>query len=161
MAAEQTQEIEQLELLGKQLKGKREYKRLQSVVLKVKQGKGAEEIADLLQLNVRTVYKHQERYRKEGRSAFESRKPGPPSGPRLMSREDEKALLKALEARAGEGQLLTASQVKQACEEKLEKPVALSTVYLILHRNAWSKKRPRPRHPQGDEEAKTTFKKIR
>jgi len=161
MAAEQTQEIEQLELLGKQLKGKREYKRLQSVVLKVKQGKGAEEIADLLQLNVRTVYKHQERYRKEGLSAFVAKKPGSQSGPRLMSREEEKALLNTLEERAGEGQLLTASQVKQACEEKLEKPVALSTVYLILHRNAWSKQRPRPRHPQGDEEAKTTFKKIR
>jgi transposase len=161
MASEQIQEIEQLELLGKQVKGKREYKRLQSVILKVKNGKGAAEIADLLQLNVRTVYKHQERYRKEGLSAFESKKPGPPSGSRLMSREEEKALLNRLEECAGEGQLLTASQVKQACEEKLEKPVALSTVYLILHRNAWSKQRPRPRHPQGDEEAKTAFKKIR
>ena len=56
MAAEQAQEIEQLELLGKQLKGKQEYKRLQSVILKIRNGKGAEEIADLLQLNVRTVY---------------------------------------------------------------------------------------------------------
>ena len=161
MAAEQAQEIEQLELLGKQLKGKQEYNRLQSVILKIRNGKGAEEIADLLQLNVRTVYKHQARYRKEGLSAFESKKPGSPSGPRLMSREEENALLKALEERAGEGQLLTASQVRQAGEEKLEKPVALSTVYLILHRNAWSKQRPRSRHPQGDQEAKTTFKKIR
>lgn len=154
-------EIEQLEALGKRLQGKREYRRLQSVLLKVKHGKGADEIAELLQLNRRTIYKHQERYGKEGLSVFEAKRPGPPEGPRLMSKEAEKALLKDLEGQASEGQLLTGTQVKQACEEKIGRPIALSTVYLILNRNGWSRQSPRPRHPQGDEAGKRLFKKIR
>jgi transposase len=153
-------EIEQLEVLGKSLKGKTEYRRLQCVLLRVKYHKDVDEIAEMLQIHRRTVYKHQERYRQEGLKAFEARKVGSPEGPRLMSSEEEKAVLQSLEEKAGRGQLLTGGQVKEALEEKLGKPVALSTVYVFLHRNAWSKQQPRPRHPKGDEKAKSLFKKI-
>ncbi len=153
-------EIEALEKLCKQLKGKTEYRRLQCVLLRVKYGKEVDAIAEMLQLHRRTVYKHQERYRREGLETFKARKPGPPEGPRLMTSDEEKALLKALETQAGEGQLLMGNQVKQALEDKIGRPIGLSTVYLFLHRNDWSKQKPRPRHPQGDEEAKRLFKKT-
>lgn len=155
-----TEEIEVLEKLGKQLKGKTEYRRLQCVLLRVKYGKGIDEIADLLQINRRTVYKHQERYRFEGLATFKAHKPGAKEGPRLLTREEEKDLLKNLESQAAQGQLLTGVQVKQAMEGKLGRPVGKNTAYLLLHRNAWSKQQPRPRHPKGDEEAKSLFKKI-
>jgi transposase len=158
--AVETTEIEQLEALGKQLKGKTEYRRLQCVLLRVKHSKGVDEISDMLQIHRRTVYKHQERYRLEGLAAFKTLKPGVKEGPRLMSAEEEKTLLQSLETKAKEGQLLTGMQVKQAIEEKLGKPVGLGTAYLVLHRNGWSKQQPRPRHPKGDEEAKRLFKKI-
>jgi len=154
------EEIEKLEALSKQLKGKTEYRRLQCVLLRVKYRKSVDEIAEMLQINCRTVYKHQERYRREGLAAFEALKPGAPEGPRLLTSAEEKALLQWLEAKAGEGQLLTGTQVKQALEDKLGRPVGLSTVYVFLHRNDWSKQQPRPRHPKGDEEAKGLFKKT-
>lgn len=155
-----TEEIEQLEELSKQLKGKKEYRRLQCVLLRAKYQKNAAEIAEFLQIHKRTVYKHQERYRLEGLATFETRKPGPQRGPRLMSSDEEKALLKELEVKASEGQLLRGSQVKEACEEKIGKPVGKSTIYRLLHRNGWSKQQPRPRHPKGNEEAKSLFKKT-
>lgn len=154
------QEIAALESLSKRVKGKREYRRLQCVLLRIKHQKSIDEIALLQQLHRRTVYKHLERYRQEGISAFEPGKPGAKKGPRLMSAEEERDLLSGLQPRAAEGQLLTGAQVKQACEEKLGRQVGLSTVYVILHRNDWSKQQPRPRHPKGEDEAKGLFKKI-
>lgn len=114
----------------------------------------------ILNIHPRTVEKHHQRYFEEGLQAFERQKTGP-KGPRLLSNEAEKALLKNLELKAVQGEILTGSQVKEAYEQETGQPVALSTIYVVLQRNGWSKKRPRPRHPQGSDEAKRLFKKIR
>ena len=63
--------------------------------------------------------------------------------------------------KAKRGEIVGASVVKAAYEREVGEPVALSTVYVLLHRHGWSKKQPRPRHPQGDEKEKNFFKKIR
>jgi transposase len=157
---DRAEEIAALEEFSKRVKGKKEYRRLQVVLLRIKHRKSIDEIAALFQIHRRTVYKHLERYRQEGLSAFNTRKPGATEGPRLMSTEEERELLSGLETQAREGQLLTGGQVQQACEEKLGRPVGLSTVYVLLHRNGWSKQQPRPRHPKGDDEAKSLFKKT-
>lgn len=154
------QEIIALEEFSEQVKGKKEYRRLQCVLLRMKHGKSVDEIALLERLHRRTVYKHLERYRMEGLSTFKPKKPGPTEGPRLMSTEEERELLSGLQVKAAQGQILTGGQVKQACEEKLCRPIGLSTVYVLLHRNGWSKQQPRPRHPKGDDKAKGLFKKI-
>jgi transposase len=155
-----SEEIAALESKGKKIKGRREYRRQQSVLLRAKEGKTAEEIGKILNIHPRTVEKHHQRYFEEGLQAFEEKK-GSPKGPRLLSAEAEKALLKNLEAKAAQGQLLTGFQIKEEYEREVGRPVALSTIYVVLERNGWSKKHPRPRHPQGDEEAKSLFKKIR
>ena len=157
------EEIEVLEATEKSIKGRREYVRLKSVLLRVRQGKTAKEIGDVLGLHPRTVEKHQERYFKEGLKAFEPKKPGPKKGegPRLMSQEQEQAVLEKLESQASQGQVLKGAQVKEAIEKELGKTVALRTSYRILHRNGWRKQSPRPKHPKGDDEAKRLFKKIR
>ena len=156
-------EIKHLEETEKTIQGKREYVRLQSVLLRVRQGKTAKEIGDVLGLHPRTVEKHQERYFKEGLKAFEPKQPGPKKGegPRLMSQEQEQAVLEKLESQASQGQVLKGAQVKEAVEKELGKTISLSASYTILHRNGWQKQSPRPKHPKGDDEAKVLFKKIR
>jgi transposase len=152
-------EIVELERLSKKIKGRREYCRLQSVLLRARDGKTAKEIAILLNLNKRTVEKHHERYFKEGLSAFEAKSPGK-SGPRLFTKEEEKALLENLESKSCQGEIIAAFQVKEAAEQQLGKKIALGTVYLLLHRNGWRKVKPRPRHPKGDNAEKEVFKKT-
>jgi transposase len=153
------QEIEALEAKGRQIKGRREYRRLQSVLLGAKENKTPETIAKELGLHPRTIYKHQQRYLAEGFSAFEQGVPGP-KGPRLLKTEEEMKLFASFKEEASQGQLLNVVKIKACFEETLGKPCATSTIYLAIHRNNWSKKQPRPRHPQGDEEAKCLFKKT-
>jgi transposase len=153
------QEVAELERLSKKIKGCREYCRLQSVLLRARDGKTAKEIAILLNLNKRTVEKHHERYFKEGFSAFVAKKPGK-SGPRLFTREAEKALLENLESKSCQGEIIAAFQIKEAAEQQLGKKIALGTVYLLLHRNDWRKVKPRPRHPKGNDAEKEVFKKT-
>ena len=155
-----SEEIAMLEEKGKKIKGRGEYRRLQSVLLRAKEGKTAQEIAKILDIHPRTVEKHHKPYFEEGLQAFEEQKTGP-KGPRFLSVEAEKQLLKTLELQAAQGQILTGEKVKQAYEQEAGKSVARSTIYLVLHRNGWSKKQPRPRHPKGEDEAKCLFKKIR
>jgi transposase len=152
-------EIEVLEAQAPKIKGRREYRRLQSILLRAKENKSPEEIAKILGIHARTVQKHQQAYFQKGLKAFEVGIPGP-KGPRLLKREEEAALFASLQAEAATGQLLNATKIKARFEEKAGKTCARSTIYLVIHRNHWSKKQPRPRHPKGDEEAKSLFKKT-
>ena len=153
------EEIELLEARGRKIKGRFEYRRLESILLRAKEGKTAKEIAVILKIHPRTVEKHHERYFKEGLAAFEAKSPGKP-GPRLMSDKEEKALFKTLEEKAEQGEWLKAAQIKPLYEEKVGKPVGESTIYKILHRNKWSKKQPRPKHPKADPQEQSLFKKT-
>lgn len=153
-------EIEALEAQGPKIKGRREYRRLQSVLLRAKENKSPEEIAKILGIHARTVQKHHQSYFQKGMKAFEVGIPGP-KGPRLLKKEEEAALFTSLQEEAATGQLLNATKIKALFEEKAGKTCARSTIYLVIQRNKWSKKQPRPRHPNGDEEAKSLFKKTK
>jgi transposase len=153
------EEIEALEVKALKIKGRKEYRRLQSVLLRGKESKSPEAIGKELGLHPRTVQKHHQRYFKEGLAAFEAKKTGP-TGPRLLNAEEEATLFESLKAVAAEGQLVNAGKIKALFEEKTGKPCASSTIYVVLRRNQWSKKQPRPRHPKGCEEAKRLFKKT-
>jgi transposase len=153
-------EIEELEVLEKRLKGKKEYRRLQSVLFRAKFNKSAAEISQLLGIHSRTVEKHHERYFSEGWAAFEGKQAGPPAGSKLTGTAEEKALFKELEEKAAQGEWLKAAQIKPLYEELAGRTVGLTTIYNVLHRNGWSKQKPRPKHPKGDPEAQTLFKKT-
>jgi transposase len=155
------EEIELLEEKGKKIKGRLEYRRLESVLLRARDGKTSKEIAEILNIHPRTVEKHHQRYFQEGVAAFEPKTPGPPPGvPRFMSVEEEKALFQSLEERAEQGDWLGAGQIKPLYEEKSGQALGKNVIYKILNRNKWSKKRPRPKHPKGDPEAQSLFKKT-
>ena len=151
-------DIEELEAAPK-IKGRREYRRLQSVLLRARDNKGSEEIAEILGIHPRTVQKHHQRYFQEGLNAFEAGIPGP-KGPKLLSQEAEAEFFSTLQAQAAKGQVLKAAQIKPLYEAKAGKPCSSFTIYAALKRNGWSKKQPRPRHPKGEESAKALFKKT-
>jgi len=147
------EEVELLKAHGKKIRG-----RLESVLLRAEEGKTAAEIAVILQINPRTVEKHHQRYFKEGLAAFEFKKPGLKAGvPRYTTLEAEKALFTELQEKAAQGDLLKAAQIKPLYEQRIGRALGKSTIYKILIRNRWSKKKPRPRHPKGNDEAKEDF----
>ncbi len=77
-----------------------------------------------------------------------------------MSREAEKEFLQTFEEQAKAGQMLIISDIHAAYEKRVGKPVSVSTVYNLMHRNGWRKVMPRSRHPKkANDEAIEAYKK--
>ena len=70
-----------------------------------------------------------------------------------MTAERERQLLAPSLDRARTGGILVLGQVKAQLEAALGRPMALSSVYKLLHRHGWRKLAPDKRHPQSDEQA--------
>jgi transposase len=86
----------------------------------------------------------------------------PPRGGRHQAhhtREREAEVLKPFLERAGAGGILVVPEIKPALEAALGRPMALSTVYNLLHRHGWRKLAPDKRHPQSDPQAQQDWKK--
>ena len=58
------------------------------------------------------------------------------------------------------GGVLVVPPLKQALEARLGRPVALSSVYRLLHRHDWRKLAPDKRHPEADGAAQEAWKKT-
>ena len=67
-----------------------------------------------------------------------------------MSADQEREVLAPFLDRASTGGLLVVGQVKAELEASLGRPMALSSVYNLLHRHGWRKLAPDKRHPQSD-----------
>ena len=76
-----------------------------------------------------------------------------------MSTEQEREALAPFLDRARTGGILVVGQVRAELEARLERPMALSSVYKLLHRHGWRKLAPDKRHPQSDEQAQQEWKK--
>jgi transposase len=75
-----------------------------------------------------------------------------------LSLEEEREFLAPFFARAQQGELATAGQIKQAFEAKVGQEVADSTIYRLLTRHGWRKLMPRPSHRHADAQAQEQFK---
>ena len=64
--------------------------------------------------------------------------------------EREAQILDQVLESAMRGGVVVVPPLKEKIEERLGKPVALSTIYRILARNGWRKLAPDTAHPQGD-----------
>jgi transposase len=73
--------------------------------------------------------------------------------------EQEAELLKPFLEEASKGGVLVVGQIKPKLEAALGRPMALSTVYALLHRHNWRKLAPDKRHPKSDPAAQEDFKK--
>lgn len=76
-----------------------------------------------------------------------------------MTLEQERAFLAPYLEQARRGGMLIVPPVKQALEKHLGKPVALSSVYRLVHRHGWRKLAPDKRHPDSDPQAQAEWKK--
>ena len=77
----------------------------------------------------------------------------------LITLEREALLLDAVLADAASGGVVVIPQLRPSFEERLGRPVALSTLYRMLARHGWRKLAPDTAHPQGDASRREVFKK--
>lgn len=76
-----------------------------------------------------------------------------------FSHEREAVLLQPFLESASNGGILVVGQIKPQLEAALGRPMALSSVYKLLHRHNWRKLAPDKRHPQSDPVAQDDWKK--
>lgn len=73
--------------------------------------------------------------------------------------EREVEVLKPFLDRARTGGVLVVPEIRPLLEAALGRPMALSTVYNLLHRHGWRKLAPDKQHPQSDAQAQLDWKK--
>jgi transposase len=79
----------------------------------------------------------------------------------IMKIDDEKFFLKQFFDKALKGQIATAEEIRKAfIKETKRKKVAKSTIYDLLKRHGWTKKKARPAHPKSNKEEQERFKKT-
>jgi transposase len=89
--------------------------------------------------------------------------PTPPRGGRRrqnLSIEQEQAFLEPFLGLASTGGVIVVASVRQALQARLGRPVALASVYNLLHRHGWRKVVPGKVHPKADPEAQQEWKKT-
>jgi transposase len=148
-----------LQELLKRAKDRDEARRIQSVHLWIKHGWTSEEIAEAVGLHPVSVRKLWQRFRNEGEACFKTK----PKGGRhrnYLKPDQEKACLQTCFEEAQAGHILIAKHVRKTLEKRIGHPIAVATVYRILHRNKWRKVEPRPQHPKADQEVMAAFKKT-
>jgi transposase len=77
----------------------------------------------------------------------------------LMSVEEEHQLMKRLESRALNGQIVSGGDIRKIVEQKLNRTVSDDYIWDLFKRNGWTKHSPRPHHPKKDFEKQEEFKK--
>lgn len=73
--------------------------------------------------------------------------------------ERERQVLRPFLDRARTGGVLVVPELKPLLEAELGRPMALSSVYNLLHRHGWRKLAPDKQHPQSDPQAQQDWKK--
>ena len=73
--------------------------------------------------------------------------------------EEEAEVLKPFLEKAKVGGILVVGEIRPQIEEALGRPMALFSVYALLHRHNWRKLAPDKRHPQSDPVAQEEWKK--
>jgi transposase len=123
-------------------------------------GKKALEIAEILCVTENKVYKTVQKYNKLGSSWKSGVKLGGRREKRcIMPLEKEKEFLKIVEDDALKGQFVSYHQIKSKLESQIDRRVSDDYIWDLFKRHGWSKKMPRPSHPQADKEAQDEFKK--
>jgi len=77
-----------------------------------------------------------------------------------LSLADEALFLAPFIEKARTGGILIVSEIKEALQARLGRPVALASVYNLLHRHDWRKLVPDKHHPKSDPAAQEACKKT-
>ncbi|MHB1286453.1 MAG: helix-turn-helix domain-containing protein [Leptospirales bacterium] len=76
-----------------------------------------------------------------------------------LTREQEAEFLLPFLEKAQNGGMLIVTEIKVALEKRLERQVALASVYNLLHRHGWRKLAPDKRHRKSDPQVQEDWKK--
>jgi transposase len=139
--------------------GSPEFNRWQILyMVQVGQIRSAQIISPLVNLSKPSIYKIVEQYNKGGVKGIKYTARG---GRRrsLLSIEEERALLEAVESKAEQGHIKTANDIRAMVEAKVGKAVSDDYLWDLLKRHGWKKKMPRPHHPQRSLDEQEKFKK--
>jgi transposase len=120
-----------------------EYQRIQCVLMRLTLGCSAAEIALVLGWAPTTVHTIHSRWARDGDAVFDLR----PKGGRRnqnMSAEEEAALAQPFLHQGQATGTLPVAELQRAYEARVGRPVALSTIYRMLHRLGWRKPQGRP-----------------
>jgi len=123
-------------------------------------GKKSEDIAVILGITKEVLQRTVKQYNKYG-ADFQQKVPwgGRRIANSFLSLEDEQKMLEGFAKKASVGQILTFKDIKKEVETKLNKEVSDDYIWDLFKRCGWSKKEPRPKHPQQNLVAQEDFKK--
>ena len=150
-------EVELRQLL-KRAKSRSAVQRIQVVLYATVEPELAEKIGCRVGVARQTVHNWMSTYNRIGPDALFAQKPRRPS-PKLLTDEEERSLVEPFLEKAALGQIATVKRLHQAVEDLVGIPIHHSTIYRLLARYGWTKKKPRPKHPKGDPKAQEDFKK--
>ena len=156
----QYSEEQKAELINAYISSKdvKEQKRLLCIKLRICEKYKSNQISEITGLSSSYIDEIISRYNKQGLDEIKIKKQT--GNRRNMSREAEKEFLQSFEKQAIDGQMLIINDVHAAYEKQVGKPVSVSTVYNLMHRNGWRKVMPRSRHPKkAKDEAIEAYKK--
>jgi len=138
-------------------KTKEEFRRWQSFYLISEKNLRAEEVADIVNVSVKTIYQWIY-YQNKGKDNTMQKQRG---GRRkyLMSWQEEEAFLKELTAQSEKGAIVIIKYVKEKVEALLGHKISKDYPYDLLHRHGWRKITPRTKHPKSKFEDREEFKK--
>lgn len=148
---------QQLKQLMNSAKTKEEFRRWQSFYLIGEKKLRAEEVADIVNVSIKTIYQWIY-YQNQGRDNTIGKQRG---GRRkyLMSLQEEEEFLKELTAQSEKGAIVITKYVKDKIEAKLGHKISKDYPYDLFHRHGWRKVTPRAKHPNSKREDQEEFKK--
>jgi transposase len=152
--------VDRLTELLKQAETVTQFRRIQCVLLRIKLGYSAEEIAQLLGLVTTTVHVMHSNWAKQGDAFFETR---PRGGRRRenLSYEQELQLLAPFVERAHNGELLSVKEIEQTYSQRIgRQETSSTTIYRLLRRHGWRKVAPRQRRPKVNLAGQAAFGKT-
>ena len=125
-----------------------------------RQPQTSKEISRKFNLSEIAIRKLVSAYNKVGEAIFEVKGQGGRNNA-SMSFEEETHFLKQFFNKALLGKISTAEEIRKAFIKKTgREKTAKSTIYDLLKRHNWNKKKARPQHPKSDKKAQETFKKT-
>lgn len=137
-----------------------ELRTAQAVLLPLELGLSLEQTAKAIGRSVGATCNLRTRYCKVARREREAPRPKRALRNRANATlEREAQILDEVLEGAMHGGVVVVPPLKEKVEQRLGKPVALSTIYRMLARNGWRKLAPDTAHPQGDASAREDWKK--
>lgn len=135
-----------------------EYKRWQVLHLVKTLRFDAEQIANITNYSIANVYSIVQEFNKNQTMTVTPKAKGGRMREYIGFAKEEE-LMKSFETKALQGQILTAKDIKDVIEKRIQHKVSDDYIWKLFKRHGWTKHSPRPHHPKQNIEKQEEFKK--